>query len=259
MDHYRTRHARSANPFHCVIEGCQMRFSTTNRLEEHVRVEHINPPKPGMVSIMSLSWKQVKVIRRQLVSAHLFSEGNSCSCPEGKLLWMASTTILSRSWVNYSNLCHISLSCISFLSTFQIPLFKDLALRCTVPTSTKSYWNVFVSWTNTVSKSPSILSISMLGWKALKEGRVYTGTHTKLYHRKAYLRSWKGKLMWGFFLIAIVLGSEKPMKVGAMVTFLILFWIHWTKKWRNILENEGILTTPLMLHSAFDCCVVTLL
>ncbi|KIH66084.1 zinc finger, C2H2 type, partial [Ancylostoma duodenale] len=47
MDHYRTRHARSANPFHCVIEGCQMRFSTTYRLEEHVRVEHINPPKPG--------------------------------------------------------------------------------------------------------------------------------------------------------------------------------------------------------------------
>ncbi|KAL6736003.1 hypothetical protein Aduo_006400 [Ancylostoma duodenale] len=46
MDHYRTRHARSANPFHCVIEGCQMRFSTTYRLEEHVRVEHINPPKP---------------------------------------------------------------------------------------------------------------------------------------------------------------------------------------------------------------------
>ncbi|KAK6737965.1 hypothetical protein RB195_020202 [Necator americanus] len=46
MDHYRTRHARTANPFHCVIEGCQMRFSTTNRLEEHVRVEHINPPKP---------------------------------------------------------------------------------------------------------------------------------------------------------------------------------------------------------------------
>ncbi|VDO77004.1 unnamed protein product [Heligmosomoides polygyrus] len=47
MNHYRTRHARAANPFHCVIEGCQMRFSTTYRLEEHVRVEHINPPKPG--------------------------------------------------------------------------------------------------------------------------------------------------------------------------------------------------------------------
>lgn len=46
IDHYRTRHARSANPFHCVIEGCQMRFSTTRRLEEHVRLEHINPPKP---------------------------------------------------------------------------------------------------------------------------------------------------------------------------------------------------------------------
>ncbi|VDM65192.1 unnamed protein product, partial [Strongylus vulgaris] len=46
MDHFRTRHARTANPFHCVIEGCQMRFSTTNRLEEHVRLEHINPPKP---------------------------------------------------------------------------------------------------------------------------------------------------------------------------------------------------------------------
>lgn len=46
MNHYRTRHARAANPFHCVIEGCQMRFSTTYRLEEHVRVEHINPPKP---------------------------------------------------------------------------------------------------------------------------------------------------------------------------------------------------------------------
>ncbi|VDM56736.1 unnamed protein product [Angiostrongylus costaricensis] len=46
MDHYRTRHARAANPFHCVIEGCQMRFSTTRRLEEHVRLEHINPPKP---------------------------------------------------------------------------------------------------------------------------------------------------------------------------------------------------------------------
>uniref|UniRef100_A0A0K0DD62 C2H2-type domain-containing protein n=1 Tax=Angiostrongylus cantonensis TaxID=6313 RepID=A0A0K0DD62_ANGCA len=48
MDHYRTRHARAANPFHCVIEGCQMRFSTTRRLEEHVRLEHINPPKPSM-------------------------------------------------------------------------------------------------------------------------------------------------------------------------------------------------------------------
>ncbi|WKX94980.1 hypothetical protein Q1695_011885 [Nippostrongylus brasiliensis] len=36
MNHYRTRHARAANPFHCVIEGCQMRFSTTHRLEEHV-------------------------------------------------------------------------------------------------------------------------------------------------------------------------------------------------------------------------------
>ncbi|KJH50559.1 zinc finger, C2H2 type [Dictyocaulus viviparus] len=46
MDHYRTRHARAANPFHCVIEGCKMRFSTTYRLEEHVRLEHINPPKP---------------------------------------------------------------------------------------------------------------------------------------------------------------------------------------------------------------------
>uniref|UniRef100_A0A7I4Y5A4 C2H2-type domain-containing protein n=1 Tax=Haemonchus contortus TaxID=6289 RepID=A0A7I4Y5A4_HAECO len=46
VDHYRTRHARCANPFHCVIEGCQMRFSTTYKLEEHVRLEHINPPKP---------------------------------------------------------------------------------------------------------------------------------------------------------------------------------------------------------------------
>ncbi|KAK5967335.1 Zinc finger C2H2 type [Trichostrongylus colubriformis] len=46
IDHYRTRHARAANPFHCVIEGCQMRFSTTYKLEEHVRLEHINPPKP---------------------------------------------------------------------------------------------------------------------------------------------------------------------------------------------------------------------
>uniref|UniRef100_A0A1I7XPM4 C2H2-type domain-containing protein n=1 Tax=Heterorhabditis bacteriophora TaxID=37862 RepID=A0A1I7XPM4_HETBA len=46
-EHYRTRHARNAQPFICVIEGCTQRFSTTRRLEEHVRSGHIKEPKPG--------------------------------------------------------------------------------------------------------------------------------------------------------------------------------------------------------------------
>lgn len=64
MNHYRTRHARAANPFHCVIEGCQMRFSTTYRLEEHVRVEHINPPKPGSLFYLRFCLSYQKITKQ---------------------------------------------------------------------------------------------------------------------------------------------------------------------------------------------------
>ncbi|CAJ0914470.1 unnamed protein product, partial [Mesorhabditis belari] len=42
-DHFRTRHAKGAQTYKCILEGCNARFHTNRQLEDHVRLTHIQP------------------------------------------------------------------------------------------------------------------------------------------------------------------------------------------------------------------------
>ncbi|KAK6014535.1 zinc finger, C2H2 type [Ostertagia ostertagi] len=74
VDHYRTRHARAANPFHCVIEGCQTRFSTTYNARKRSPGTY-QPTPPGTYQPTQAS------------------QGISGCGKKGELLWLATTVL----------------------------------------------------------------------------------------------------------------------------------------------------------------------